>query len=123
MKLLNEYNAVIYKNKEDYHTNRGYYMGDGLLHLVQVDVDPFTLWIIKPYPRNMTTETFDWTVDGYKELKDDYSSVRYEQGERKINDDPTWRAVDRGAFKLTAHRLVMDDTDAVKFKLIHGSHD
>jgi hypothetical protein len=39
------------------------------------------------------------------------------------NDDPTWRAVDRGAFKLTAHRLVMDDTDAVKFKLIHGSHD
>jgi hypothetical protein len=123
MKLLNEYNAVIYKDKDDYNANRSYYLGDGLLHLVQVDVDPFTLWIIKPYPRNMTTETFDWTVNGYKELKEDYSSAQYEQGERWINDDPTWRSVDRGPFRLSSHRIVMGDTDAVKFKLTHSGHD
>lgn len=120
MKLINEYNAVIYKDDGDYAQNRDYYLGGRLTHLVQVDINPFVLWIIKPYPRNVTTETFDWNVPGYKELKEDFPSLQYEKGERIIHDDPSWDDTSKAAFKLSSHRLVMDDTDAVKFKLTHG---
>jgi len=120
MKLIREYELVVYKNENDYHQNKNYYLGDRLHHFVQVDIDPFTVWIIRPYPRNMTTETFDWTAPVYAELKEEYPSLQYQKGVRAIGDDPNWITDGKIPFQMSSHRLIMDDTDAIKFKLTHG---
>jgi hypothetical protein len=120
MKLITDYGVVVYKNETDYHKNKNYYWGEHLYHFVQVDVNPFTLWIINPYPRNMTTENFDWTAPVYAELKEDYPSIRYEKGRRAIGDDAERYGMTSMPFQMSSHRLVMDDSDAVKFKLMHS---
>jgi hypothetical protein len=120
MKLINEYGLVVYKDEADYHENKNYYLGDRLYHFVQTDVNPFTLRIMNPYPRNMTTENFDWTLPVYAEMKEAYPSLRYQKGLRAIGDDPSWYSAEKMPFHMESHLLVMDDTDGVKFKLSHN---
>jgi hypothetical protein len=121
MILISEFGCVLYKNESDYKSNKDYYNRDRLHHFVQVDMDPFTLWIVNPYPRNMTTETFDWTAPVYAELKEAYQSLRYEKGSRAIGDDADDYTMKKIPFQMSSHRLVMDDTDAIAFKLTYGS--
>jgi hypothetical protein len=88
------------------------------VHIIEQHGD-LKLRLIKPYP------PIDWTAPFFAMLKEDFPSITLKTEDRIINDDVKgdrdWSGRPVKRYKLKSHFLVLDDVDAIKFKLIYGS--
>lgn len=88
------------------------------VHIVE-EPGHLKLRLIKPYP------PVNWSDPFFAMLKEQFPSITLKSEDRVINDDvvgnTNWSGRPIKRYKLKSHFLLLDDIDAIKFKLIYGS--